>query len=354
MLLIGYLKNGGAENSIVKLANELSQNHQVYLIVANSDKPDYSVNCEIIEIKELKNKLSKIIAIHKIRKLKKKLKIDVAISYTTVFNFVNVITKRNEKTIISIRNYLSLKEKELLYKLLHRISTKKSDVIICCSKAVMNDQINNYGVSKSKIKVIENFCNPILINPLANISVNFNHYIVAISRLKEHKGLKELIKAFKMVTDKDKNLKLLIFGRGPEEKKLKQLIIDLSLEQNVFLMGFTDNPYKYLKHAECFVLTSYYEGFSNSIIEAMTCSCPVVAVDSPGGNREILTDCYYGQKKKNSVSYGILVPNHDINNISDAILNVISRKDNYYQKLSLQRSRQYTKEKIMRKWYDVL
>ena len=354
MLLIGYLNNGGAEKSIVKLANELSKDHNVYFVVAHSSNPDYNPNCQIIEIPELRKKVGKIIAIYKIRKLKKQLNIDVSISYTTVFNFVNVATKYKEKNIISVRNYLSIKEKEKLYKLLHIYSIKKTDLIVCCSKAVKYDQITNYHAKEKKIVVIENFCDEKQINILAKENVNFNNYIVTIARLEKHKGLTELIKAFKIVNQNKSDLKLLIFGRGKEQANLQKLINQLNLNDVVIFMGFTNNPYKYLNKAKCFILTSYYEGFSNSIIEAMTCACPIIAIDSPGGNREILTNCYYGQDKKNTLSYGILLNNHDIDNISKAIIDITGNKYNYYSKLSLIRSKQYTKKKIMRKWYDIL
>lgn len=345
MLLIGYLNNGGAEKSIVKLAHELAIYHKVYFVVAHKDNSDYKTNLEVIEIPELRQMKTKLIGILKIKNYKKKLKIDTSISYTTVFNFVNVVSKYHDKTIVSIRNYLSLKEPEKLYKLLNIISLKLGDVIVCPSKAVKIDQIKNYHANKDKIMVIENFCNPLEIRKLANESVSLSNYIMTISRLEKHKGIIELIKAFNLVVKKNKNLKLLIFGRGPLKEEIINLIKKLNLENNVILKGFDINPFKYLKRSKCFVLASYYEGFSNSIIEAMTCSCPVIAIDSPGGNRETLMDCCYGEvKNKELLTYGILLDKSDERKLADAILKVLDQYD-YYSNLSYIRSKKFTFKK---------
>lgn len=354
MLLIGYLNNGGAEKSIVKLANELKKNHNIYFVVAHKENQDYKTELEVFEVPELRSMKTKLFGILKVRKLKKQLNIDISISYTTVFNFVNVVTKVRDKTIISIRNYLSLKEKEKIYKLLNKISLKLCDKIVCCSKAVKYDQINNYHANKEKITVIENFCNIDEINKLKKDNIPIDNFIMTISRLTKHKGLIELINSFNLVVKNNHDLKLLIFGRGEQKEELEALINKLSLSNNVLFMGFTNNPYKYLSKSKGFILTSYYEGFSNSIIEAMACKCPVIAIDSPGGNCEILTDSYYGNKSNQSMlTYGILLENHDINNLAKAINEVLNNY-NYYSNLSFQRSKRYTNKKIMRKWYKIL
>ena len=135
MLLIGYLTNGGAERSIINVANELLKTHNVILVVADAKKIDYPCHVKIIELKSLRKK-DKLKAIYELKKLKKNYKIDVSISYTTVYNFYNVASRYKDKTIISVRNHLSTKKESKRDNLFHKISLKLASKVVCCSESV--------------------------------------------------------------------------------------------------------------------------------------------------------------------------------------------------------------------------
>ena len=68
----------------------------------------------------------------------------------------------------------------------------------------------------------------------------------------------------------------------------EDLVLELRLQPRVHFTGFHPNPYPYLAHADLFVLSSRYEGLPNALIEAIALGCPVIALDRPGGTREIL------------------------------------------------------------------
>ncbi len=62
------------------------------------------------------------------------------------------------------------------------------------------------------------------------------------------------------------------------------------LEEWIELPGIVENPYPLLKAADCFILSSRYEGYPNVLIEALACGTPVLATDCPTGPREIVQD----------------------------------------------------------------
>jgi glycosyltransferase involved in cell wall biosynthesis len=111
---------------------------------------------------------------------------------------------------------------------------------------------------------------------------------INIGRLHEQKGQKHLIRAFKQVVDYKKDSKLVIVGEGELKNELYNLIRELNLENNVFLLGRKDNVYKYLARSNCFVLTSLWEGLPNTLIEAIAVGLPVISTDCPTGPREII------------------------------------------------------------------
>lgn len=84
-------------------------------------------------------------------------------------------------------------------------------------------------------------------------------------------------------------MQLLIVGHGDKETQLRRLIKDLGLESNAILMGGQENPYKFMKHSDLYVLSSLTEGFPNAMVEAMSVGLPILAVDCKSGPREILS-----------------------------------------------------------------
>ncbi len=362
MLIIGQLKNGGAERSITNLANELIKYHNVILVTANAQNKDYICKVPVIEMKELQG-WRKILGILKIRQLKKQNKIDVCISYITLYNFYNVISHYKEKTIISIRNHLTTKNEKRLEKLCHKISIKLANKIVCCSKSVAYDQIHNFKCNPKKVVVIENFCNELQIledrqkEPKESLS---NNLIVTMGRLVEHKGHIEIIKAMVDVVKKVPDSQLLILGRGPLKEKLLALIKANNLENNVYLMDFQKNPYQYIYRAKAFVLASDFEGFPNVIIEAMACGAPIIATDAPGGAKEILSDNYYEDKgvtKMTQAKYGILISKENKErDLVKALLLLLNNKSKYkyYQQKSLERIKTFNKDIIMEKWKKII
>ncbi len=114
-----------------------------------------------------------------------------------------------------------------------------------------------------------------------------------IGRLDQGKGQEELVYAASDVIKEFPKCKFLLVGEETKGEttgfgdKIRRLIGEFKLEENVILAGFrTDTP-QILKALDIFVLPSYKENFSNSLLEAMAMMIPIVATDS-GGNPEIL------------------------------------------------------------------
>lgn len=376
MLLIGYLTNGGAERSIINVANELLKTHNVILVVADAKKIDYPCHVKIIELKSLRKK-DKLKAIYELKKLKKNYKIDVSISYTTVYNFYNVASRYKDKTIISVRNHLSTKKESKRDNLFHKISLKLASKVVCCSESVYYDQLHNFHANPKKLLVIQNFCN--LAGIISDMSCEIknedmnlvnDYLIVVMSRLVPHKGHKHIMKAMSLVVKEIPDAHLLIFSRGPLRAKLEEFSKELHLENNVFFMDFHPNPYQFLKFAKAFVLASDYEGFPNVLIEAMACGTPIIATDSPGGSREIVSDTVSKDEFVQEVTemeYGILIPcfidEHDCNVITEkekmlasALIMLLKdeKKYQHYYKKSLERIDAFSRDKILKKWLDVI
>ena len=112
--------------------------------------------------------------------------------------------------------------------------------------------------------------------------------VINIGRLTYQKAQVHLIRAFKRVVNEIPSSKLVILGQGELKKELDNEIINCNLQNNVFMLGFQENPYIYLKKSSVFVLSSLYEGMSNALLEAMYCVLPIIATDCKTGTKKIL------------------------------------------------------------------
>lgn len=107
--------------------------------------------------------------------------------------------------------------------------------------------------------------------------------IVTAGRLQPVKNQRMLIDAFAEFVKKYEDYTLHFYGKGPLEEELKKQVKDLGLEETVFFHGFSSKVDEDIREAGMFVLSSNYEGVSNSMVEALALGLPVIATDCPIG-----------------------------------------------------------------------
>jgi glycosyltransferase involved in cell wall biosynthesis len=132
--------------------------------------------------------------------------------------------------------------------------------------------------------------------------------VIAIGRIVWAKGFDRLVNAWKTVTEAHPDWVLRIYGGGtPErEEKLRSRIVDAGLSDKVFLMGSTPEIGVELSKSSIYAVSSRYEGFGMTILEAMSKGVPVVSFNCPHGPKEIITDGHDGLliRSKKAVALG--------------------------------------------------
>jgi len=73
----------------------------------------------------------------------------------------------------------------------------------------------------------------------------------------------------------------------------------LKICEDITFTGFKKNPYRWMKYADLFILSSRYEGFPNAVLESMACGTPVIAFECPGGLNEIVIEGINGALVEN-------------------------------------------------------
>lgn len=336
--LIPTLSNGGAEKVMSILTRHLPSEYDKYIIVYNDKKLTYSFQGKILSLNLYKKNINKIFAklvkiitfpilVKKIKKIKKKYEFDVVISFLNHFNLINLITKQDEKVIISIRNYITLQHANFTGKLLTSLikhNIEKADRIIAVSKMIAEDIKKNFSIDSSRINIIYNPYEINLISEMAieeitvnNQSLENKRIIVTVGSYHNKKGHVNLLNIFVNLVKKYDDLLLIIVGDGTLRKDYEEYIKKYSVQDKVILTGFVENPFKYIKKSTIFVLPSRHEGFPNVLVEAMICSKPIISTDCFTGPSEILApDKDWSKTIKDiyKTNYGFLVPLMDWNN----------------------------------------
>lgn len=112
--------------------------------------------------------------------------------------------------------------------------------------------------------------------------------LIAMGRLTPQKNFALLIRTFALAQAACPGWRLVILGEGPLRPELEALAAELGLAQRVHLVGQVADPFTHLRRADVFVMSSDYEGFPMSLLEAMSCGLPVVGTDCCTGMREIV------------------------------------------------------------------
>lgn len=176
---------------------------------------------------------------------------------------------------------------------------KKVDRIQCISSQIFKHALK-MGFNKKQLTLIPN---GIPTTPYISISRNFNQKIqkiIFIGRFVKEKGISLLINAFSEINKIYPDSTLSLYGRGPERKKIIQLIEKLKLQNRVLISSFQGetNKIKILKEHHLFILPSFFEGLSNALLEALCSGMPVVVSDIPS-NKELIKDNETGLLFKN-------------------------------------------------------
>jgi glycosyltransferase involved in cell wall biosynthesis len=169
-----------------------------------------------------------------------------------------------------------------------------------------------------------------------------NRIVLAAGRLVPVKGYDRLLKAFVRVAEERPDWKLRIYGEGRVGEKLVRLSVKLRLHNNVTFMGSTGDIQGELAKASIHAVSSRFEGFGMTIIEAFASGVPVISFDCPRGPREIIT----------SGVNGLLVPADDVDALAEGLIRMIDDEEGRRRMAenALQAARNYDISTIAGRW----
>lgn len=341
-IIVNSLQSGGAEKQSVILHNALNQQNECYYIVLHGNL----IEDKMLRMLENKtnilflngNIFNKLIDLYKFLKVKQ---ISYIFTYLTKPNLIGSIVGRisGVKYIYgSIRNAKLPKWKFIIEK----ISSN-----YFCTKMIFNNYSGEVNLKNRGLKntiVIPN-CFPNIDEPIKRLYKE-SLIIITVGRFVAQKDYSTALKSIALLQKTYKNIRFQIVGYGELEDKIRTEISLLELNDYVEIFINPPNIPNLLNNADIYLSTSLFEGTSNSIMEAMNASLPIVATN--------VGDNYYLiENNKN----GFLHKIGDCNAIANSLCFLI---ENYEERISFgEKSNKilkndYSFDKFKKRYYKLL
>jgi glycosyltransferase involved in cell wall biosynthesis len=210
-------------------------------------------------------------------------------------------------------------------KYINPLMTLLTDDITAISKATKQALVDFEYIPEEKIDVIYNGIIPVQTDSSKTeklkeeLGINTSKKVIGtIARLDPIKNHQMMFRAFQQVVKHYSDIVLILVGDGEERQNLEELVDDLGIRDHVIFTGYISQPQHYLDCMDIFLLSSFSEGTSMTLLEAMSLSKPCV-VTNAGGNPEII---------KHMVN-GLVTENDNQKEFAKGILKLISEGETY-------------------------
>jgi len=310
------LRGGGAEKVLVNLLNTLSRiKYDISLLTIFND----GVNKDILknDIKHI-TVLGKVFrgwsVIQKIFPQTYLFKRCVKDDYDIIISYLEGVPTRilggcsNPKTKLVAWVHVDLSDFDISHVFRSKnemeLTYLKMDAVIGVSNKALDSIRNIVPITESQSKVIHNVLDTDLIINQGKKQVDdifLSKEVInlcSVGRLTAQKGYERLIESIAVLIDKNIQVHLYLLGEGELRNRINNRVQELNLSKHVTLLGFKTNPHKYVEKCDLFVCSSYQEGFSTAVTEAVVLGVPVLTTDCAGMD-EILEDGRIGMIVKN-------------------------------------------------------
>jgi glycosyltransferase involved in cell wall biosynthesis len=354
---------GGAEKMLNRLAvGFVEAGLAVDLVVAAAEGPNLSGLPACVRVVDLGSKrlLSSVLPLARyLRRERPKALLSTLDHANLVAIWARMLGRSRARLVLREANTLSVASlgsedfRDRIVPRLARCFYRRADAIVAVSEGVARDLIDNVRLPERMVHVVHNPTYDPSIVELMEEPVDHPWFadrgspvVIAVGRLSPQKRLDDLLRAV-AVARREQPLRLMVIGDGEERGRLESLTAELGLTEDVSFAGYQLNPYAYLARADLYALSSAWEGFPNTLVEALACGLAVVATDCPSGPREIL-----GVEALGVGPYGTLVPVGAPDSFGEALVAELSRRRN--REDQQKRARCFSIEQALGRYMEIL
>lgn len=305
LFLVSSMEGGGAERVAALLCNHwVMKGHSVTLMPTFSGRGEciYPLDDRVVLDfladrvgSRKRSSLNKIRRMVTLRQTIQELSPDVVVSFLPPVNVAALLAVIGLRTrvIVSERIYPPLMSSGWLLSFLRRVTYPSADVVVMQTRR---------GISWLN-KMIPTAAGAVIPNPAVyplssgkpeiepnSVLPSSRLVLLAVGRLDMQKGFDILLSAFSKLTHQFPEWDLVILGEGSQREQLERQVHKLGLDAQVHLPGRVGNLADWYQRADLYVMSSRFEGFPNTLIEAMAYGLPAVSFGCKTGPEDIIRD----------------------------------------------------------------
>jgi glycosyltransferase involved in cell wall biosynthesis len=282
-----FLDFGGVEKRLTNVASVDDENEWIFCAINKGGQAEKEIQAKNKSVfcLNMPYKIPNVKTVYALSKFLKQHAPNVVHTSGSEANFHGVLAAKLAGVPKIIAEEIGMPSQGFLGKIVFNAIYKLTDYVVGNSLPVLKFLKENNGVKIKKLRLISN---PILFRQLRERNTSANTFnIVSVSRLEKVKNIEAVINVVKKLTNEGFAVRYTIVGSGIIENKLKAQVKTLHLENVILFSGFVSDPYPSLLKADLYIINSFAEGFSNSLLESMYSGTPSISSKS-GSAEEII------------------------------------------------------------------
>lgn len=322
--VLNYLAPAGKELGILKLTRHMNPDiFDVTLVVMNEIREAEKMDLEGFNIIELKHPGGNSLTLPlKLSRIFRKHKIEIVHTHSWGTLVEGVLGAKLAGVPVIIHGEHGTFPNDLPHRIVQHLTWRMSDRVLSVSEILKSTLADKLKYPKDKIEVILNGVDDKRFYPNPALRKQFRQrygfsddtFVVGtVGRLTKVKNQLMLLKAAAEMYQRGYDVEVVIVGGytvgDSVESELRSFAEQSGIGQHIHFLGFQEDTPLYYNGFDVFTLTSFSEGCSNVIQEAMSCGLPVIATNV-GGNPELVID----------QQTGFLIPSNDHNALAEKLI----------------------------------
>jgi glycosyltransferase involved in cell wall biosynthesis len=279
-----FLDYGGIESKMVNLSvHQDAEKEWIFVAIGKGGYAEHQImqNNKKVVCFNLPHKIVSLKALVRLYVFFKREHPDVVHTSGSEANFHGVLAAKLANIPVIVAEEIGIPNQSKFAVAVFKIIYRMADFVVGESLNVVNNLNSIYSIKKSKLYVVPNFINidtEIEVKPISPIKSNTID-IISVSRIEPIKNILGVINVVEKLLENGFKVKYTIVGDGSLLKELKEAAKQRGLLEGVFFVGYQSDLSFYYKSADLFILNSFSEGFSNSLLEAMLYRLPCITTN---------------------------------------------------------------------------